>query len=91
MDAICGADFQLGLAFIQYHFVNGGRAKILARVAVFADAAVAANIRFEHDEMAGLIFLVARAGMIDVGEAIEGEFAVAFEAGGLIDKSAVAV
>ena len=31
-------------------------------------------------QMAGLIFFVARAGVIDVGEAIEGEFAVAFEA-----------
>ena len=30
-------------------------------------------------QMAGLIFFVARAGVIDVGEAIEGEFAVAFE------------
>ena len=32
--------------------------------------------------MAGLIFFVARAGVVDVGEAIEGEFAVAFEAFG---------
>src|SRR5437868_11972168 len=29
--------------------------------------------------MAGLIFFVARAGVIDVGEAVEGEFAIAFE------------
>src|SRR5271169_6298820 len=30
--------------------------------------------------MAGLVFFVARTGMVDVGEAVEGEFAVAFEA-----------
>ncbi len=41
--------------------------------------------------MAGLVFFVARSGMIDVGEAVEGEFAVAFEARGLIDQSAVAI
>src|SRR5215467_6239359 len=34
--------------------------------------------------MAGLVLLVARAGMIDVGEAIESEFAVALEAFGRV-------
>ncbi len=30
-------------------------------------------------QVAGLIFFVAGAGMVDVGEAVEGELAVAFE------------
>ena len=42
-------------------------------------------------QVAGLIFVVARAGVIDVGEAIEGELAVALEARGLIDEHAVAI
>src|ERR1700722_587856 len=91
VDAVCGADLQLGAVFIRHHFVDGGGAKILAGVAVFADAAVAANVRLENDEVAGLVFFVPRAGMIYVGKAIEGELAVTFEARGLVDESAVAI
>src|ERR1700679_2432518 len=82
VDAVGGADLQLGAVFIRHHFVHGGGTKILAGVAVFADAAVATDVRLENYEVARLIFFVARSGMIDVGEAIEGEFAVAFVARG---------
>src|ERR1700683_828595 len=91
VDAVCGADLQFWPVFIGHHFVYRGGTKILAGVSVFADAAVAANIRLENDEVAGLIFVVARSGMIDVGEAVESELAVAAKASGLIDQGAVAI
>ncbi len=49
--------FSFGPPLSSHHFVDGGGAKILAGVAVFADAAVAANIRFENDRdgRAGLL------------------------------------
>src|SRR3984957_8181464 len=40
MDAIGGVDFQFGGAFLGDHFVDRGGTKILAGVAVFADAAI---------------------------------------------------
>ena len=85
VDAVCRADFQFGLALVQHHLVNRGGTKVLAGVAVFADAAVTANIGLENNQVAGLIFFVARSGMIDVCQAVKGEFAVALEACGLID------
>ena len=88
MDAIGGVDLQFGRAFFRDHFVDRRGTKILAGISVLAHAAVAANIRVEHEQVAGLIFFVARAGMIDVGEAIEGELAVAFEARGLVHQRA---
>jgi hypothetical protein len=87
VDAIRAIDFQFfGAVFVERHLVDGSGTKILARVAVLADAAVAADIRIEYVQVAGLIFVVPRAGMIDVGEAVEGEFAVAFEPRRLIDE-----
>ena len=80
--------FNFGAPFSVDHLVDGRGTKILAGIAEFADAAVAANIRLEHDEMARLVFFVARAGVIDVGEAVEGEHAVALEARRLIDERA---
>src|SRR6202042_751268 len=50
-----------------------------------------ANIGFENDQVAGLIFLMARAGMVDVGEAVEGELAVTFVAQRLIDQMRAAI
>ena len=41
--------------------------------------------------MARLILFVARAGMVDVREAIEGELAIAFEPSGLIDEFVAAI
>ncbi len=91
VDTVGRVDFQFRLAFFRDHLVNRRRTKILAGVAVLADAAIAANIGLEHDEMARLILFMARAGMIDVREAIERELAVAFEARGLIHQRAAAI
>ena len=88
MDAVGCVNLQSGLAFFRHHFVDRCGTKVLAGIGVLAHAAITANIRIEDDEMAGLIFFMARAGVIDVGEAIEGELTVAFEARGLVDKSA---
>ena len=80
MDAIRKIDFQFRfVAVFEHHFIDGRRAKILAGVSVFANAAVGADTGIEHDQVAGLIFFVARAGMVDVGETVEGELAVALE------------
>ena len=86
MNAIRGVDFQFRRALLRHHFVDRGGTEILAGIAVLANAAVAANIRIENDEMARLILFVARAGMIDVGEAIEGKLAIAFESRGLVNE-----
>ena len=91
VDAIRGVDFQFWRAFFGDHFVDCGGTKILTRISVLSDAAVAANIRLEHDKVARLIFFMARAGVVDVGEAVEGEFAVAFETRGLIHESIRAI
>ena len=64
------------------HFVDSCGTKILAGVAVFLDTFCGADIGVGDVEMAGLVFFVARAGVVDVGQAIESEFAVAFEAFG---------
>src|SRR3984957_6557034 len=80
VDAVRGVDFQFRRALLRHHFVYGRRTKILAGIAVFADAAVNADIRLENDQVAGLILFVARSGVIDIGETIEGEFAIAFVA-----------
>ena len=80
VNAIRKIDFQFLAGAVFDHFVDGGGAKILAGIAVFFDALCCANVQVSDVEMAGLIFLVARAGVIDVGEAVEGEFAVAGKA-----------
>ncbi len=82
VDAVGGVDFEFEVAgFGNFGaFVDRGRAKILARVAVLDGAFCGADVEIVDVEMAGLIFFVARAGVIDVGEAIESEFAVALEA-----------
>ena len=82
MDAIGSVDFQLYAVFFLGHFVDGGGAEILARVAVLDHAFCGADVEVADNQVAGLIFFVARAGVIDVGQAIEGELAVAFEAFG---------
>ena len=80
MNAIGGVNFQFELAVgILGHFVDGRWAKILARIAVLYDALRGANIQIAHDKVAGLIFLVAGAGMIDIGEPVKSEFAITLE------------
>ena len=86
VDTVGRVDLQLGLASVAHHFIHRRGAKILAGIPEFAHAAVPANIRIGDDQVAGLVFIVARAGMIYVGEAIEGELAITLEARGLIDE-----
>ena len=81
--AIRSVDFQLRRAAgFLHHFIDRGGTKILARIAVFDRAFRGADVGVGDAQMAGLIFFMTRAGMIDVGEAIESEFAVTFEAFG---------
>src|SRR5215469_5384750 len=91
VDAIRRVDFEFRRAFFRTHLVDCRRTEILARVAVLADAAVAANIRVENNKMARLVLLVARSRMIYVSESIEGQLAVALESRGLIDGRSVEI
>ena len=68
----------LGAAGVLHHFVDVGGTEILARVAEFLHAAFIADIRVVDDEVRGLIFLVLGAGVVEVGELVEGQLAVAF-------------
>src|SRR5689334_21707499 len=58
--AVREVDLQPPPAFLFHHFVDGRRAKILARAAVFENAAVDANVGIENMQVARLIFFVAR-------------------------------
>src|SRR5215831_10925981 len=91
VDAIRGVDLQSRHAIFLHYFVNRGRAEVLARVAVLANAAVHANVRLENNKVTRLIFIVSRAGMIDIGEAIKGQLAVAFEARRWVDRLGSAI
>ena len=77
MHAIRGIDLEMNPGFVSRHFVNGSGTIILARVAVLANAAIRADIPIADVQMARLIFFVTRAGIIDVGQAIKGEQAIA--------------
>ncbi len=59
------------------HLVHTGRAEVLARVAEFLHAAFIADVGIVNDQMRRLVFFVLCARVVDVGELIEGEFAVA--------------
>ncbi len=80
MNAVRCVDFQFWRTLLKSHFVHGSRAKILAGISVFTNASVTASIRIENYEVAGLIFFMTSAGMVDVGEAIEGQLAIALKA-----------
>jgi hypothetical protein len=76
VDTVGGVDLQFWRAVFHSHLVNGCRAEILAGIAVFAHAPVAADISIEHVQVARLIFFVPGAGMIDVGEPVKRQVAV---------------
>ena len=78
--AVGGVDFQTSHAFFLDHLVDRRRAEILAGISVLGDASAHADVGIEHVQMARLIFLMARTGIVDVGEAIESELAVALKA-----------
>ena len=58
------------------HFINRRRTEVLAGIPVLGRAAVVANVEVGDFQMARLVFLVMGAGVIDVGELVEGEPAV---------------
>jgi hypothetical protein len=80
VDTVGGVDFEFEVAGFGDGLVDGGGTKILAGVAVLDGAFCGADVEIGDVKMAGLIFFMARAGVVDVGEAIESEFAVALEA-----------
>jgi hypothetical protein len=67
----------VGLGGIINHFVNIRWAEVLARAAELFNAALIANVGVLDDQMRGLIFFMLRAGIIKVGELVEGELAIA--------------
>ena len=77
MNAIRRIDLQPQFALLARHLIHSRGAKILAGIAVLDDAFRRANIRVGHVKVARLIFFVPRAGMIDVGQAIERQLAIA--------------
>jgi len=59
------------------HLVDIRRAEVLARIAELGDAAGVADIGVVDDQMRGLVFFVLSARVIQIGELVEGEFAIA--------------
>ena len=60
------------------HLVHVGRTEILARVAEFFYAARVADVGVMNDQVRGLVFFVLGAGVVEVGELVEGQLAIAF-------------
>src|ERR1035437_10699423 len=58
------------------HIVNVGRAKVLAGVAVLFDAALITDVGVVDHQVSRLVFFMLRAGVIHVGQLVEGELAV---------------
>ena len=66
-----------GSVGILQHLVNIRRAEKLAGVAVFLHAARVADVGVVNHQVRGLIFFVAGAGVVEVGQLVEGQFFVA--------------
>ena len=60
------------------HLIDVGGAEVLAGVAELLHATLIADVGVVNDQMRRLVFLVLRARVIDVGELVEGQLAVAF-------------
>src|SRR5207245_7763983 len=58
------------------HFVDGGGAEVLTRVAVFARAAVVANVVIGNDEVWRLVLFVVGRRVVHVRQLVEGEAAI---------------
>ncbi len=67
----------VGLGWVIHHFINVGRAEVLAGAAEFLHAARVANIRIVNHQMRRLIFFMLRAGVIQISQLIESQLAVA--------------
>jgi hypothetical protein len=70
--------FAVGRGVIVKHFIYVGRAEILARAPEFLYAACIANVSVLNEQVSRLVIFVLRPRMIEVGEFVESEFAVAF-------------
>ena len=68
----------LGSAGVVHHLVHVGRTEILARAAKFFYAARVADIGVVNDKMRRLVLFVFRAGVVEVGELVESQLAIAF-------------
>src|SRR5262249_2120161 len=79
MNAVGGVDLQsersVSLPRIG-HFIDGGRTEKLAGITIFVGAAGIANVGLQHDEMAWLIFVVLRSGVIYVRQLVKGELSI---------------
>src|SRR5579859_346450 len=78
--AVRKIDLQSPPALFLNHLVNSCRTEILARIPVLDNAAIDANVRVQNVQVAGLVFLVPCAGMIDVRQPVECEHAIALKA-----------
>src|SRR5207249_9590965 len=67
----------VGLRGVINHFIDVRWTEVLVRAAQLFDAALIANVSVLDDQMRGLIFFMLRAGIIKVGELVEGELAIA--------------
>ena len=70
--------FAVRLRGIVHHLVYICRTEILAGAAEFLYATRVADVGVMNDQMCGLVFFVLGAGVIEVGEFIESQFAIAF-------------
>ena len=61
------------------HFIDCGRAKILAGVSVLFHASRRTNVEIQNLQMARLIFFMPRAGVIDIRETVERQLAIALK------------
>ncbi len=67
----------MGLVAGLHHLINIRRTEILAGIAEFHHATAVADVGVVNDQVRGLVFFMARAGMIQVSELVERQFAVA--------------
>ena len=84
VDAVRGVDLETPRAFFFHHFVHGGRAKILAGIAVLHRAALVADVGVGNEQVAGLILFILCARVVNVRELVEGQLAVGCECATLL-------
>src|SRR5262245_66619571 len=83
MHAVREVDLGLAPAVGLLDFVDGGRAEILAWIAVFLCASPYTDVEIEHFQMRRLIFVMLRARAVNVGHFSERQLVVVFRRLGL--------
>jgi hypothetical protein len=87
VDAVGSVELEaLAVAFGD-DFIDRRGTEVLAGVAVLFDATGGADVGVGHQQVRGLVFLVAGAGVEDVGDFVEGKLAVGLEGGGPRSRS----